>query len=96
MNGVVGAALGAKSGAQKGLTSGTKNLRESLKNINNKIANGAYSLRGGKGALNLVSYQLRKATNILKMQSFTNLILNTLTSDLAGEEIFKHIVNSIF
>ena len=96
LNGVIGAALGANAGAQNGLTSQRNALQSSMKNISQKIANGGYSLRGGKGALNLVEYQLKKATNILKIRSFSNLIVSLITSDLAGEEIFKYLTNSIF
>lgn len=96
LNGVIGAALGANAGAQNGLTSQRNVLQSSMKNISQKIANGGYSLRGGKGALNLVGYQLKKATNILKIRSFSNLIVSLITSDLAGEEIFKYLTNSIF
>lgn len=96
MNGVIGAALGANAGAQNVLTSQRNALQSSMKNISQKIANGGYSLRGGKGALNLVGYQLKKATNILKIRSFSNLIVSLITSDLAGEEIFKYLTNSIF
>lgn len=96
INGLFGAVLGAKSGAQYGLTGQTKNLQNSLKAINNKIASGGYSLRGGKGALNLIGYQLNKATNILKLQSITNLIFDNLTSNIASEEIFKYFINSLF
>ena len=96
LNGVIGAALGANAGAQNVLTSQRNALQSSMKNISQKIANGGYSLRGGKGALNLVGYQLKKATNILKIRSFSNLIVSLITSDLAGEEIFKYLTNSIF
>lgn len=96
VNGAIGAALGAKAGAQHGLTDKTNALRNSLKNINNKIANGGYSLRGGNGALNLVGYQLKKATNLLKMQSITNLIMDTITSNIVEEETLKYMVNFLF
>ena len=97
VNGILGAALGMKSGAQHGLTGKTKTLQNSIKTINNKIAAGGYySLRGGKGALNLVGYHLKNAKISLKSQSMYRLYVSTVTTRWSDEAILKHLLNSLF
>ena len=95
-NGIFSGILGAKAGAQHGLTGHTAALRNSLKNVNAKVAAGGYSVRGGNGAKNLVKYYLNRATNVLKTKSFGILMSDIISTNYAGEEIFKFLFNSLF
>ena len=96
VNSIIGGLFGAYAGAQNGLTGKTNSLKNSLNSIKNKISNGKYSLKGGLGALNLVSYQLKNATNILQNKSLQILLFGYLSSNFVGEEILKYLINSIF
>ena len=95
-NGLLGFIFGAKAGAQHGLTGQTATLKNSLRNVNSKIASGNYSIRGGSGALNLVKYYLNIATNLLKSRSIGTLVNDIITTNYVREEIFKFLYNSLF
>ena len=87
INGFIGALLGAKAGAQNGLTANRKALQNSIRNVKSGIKTGAYSLKSGTSALNILNgYHLKKATNILKMDSMKRLIFNILASNIAQEK----------
>ena len=96
VNGVVSGLLGAQRGAQNGLTSNVKALKNSLKDIKIGISQGMYSLRGGNGAVSLVSYYLNRAKNILTLASLNNLAFNILSSNPAKDQLLNGLLNSLF